>query len=133
MKILFVCHGNICRSPMAEYIMKYLDKDLIVESRATSREEIGNDMHSKTKEMLTKHNIPFNRHYARQITQEDYDNFDMIICFDDYNLYNLNRMFKETSKIKKLLEKDIDDPWYTGNFEKTFNDIYQGCLNIIRR
>ena len=132
MKILFVCHGNICRSPMAEYIMKYLDKDLIVESRATSREEIGNDMHPKAKEMLTKNNIPFNKHCAKQITQEDYDNFDMIICFDDYNLYNLNRMFKDTSKIKKLLDKDVDDPWYTGNFDKTFDEIYQGCLNILK-
>ena len=129
MKILFVCHGNICRSPMAEYILKSLTNDYI-ESRATSLEEIGNDIYPPVKEVLRKNSIPFSRHYAKQITREDYDNFDLIICFDDYNLRNLNRMFGN-NKIKKLLDKDIDDPWYTRDFVTCFSDIYEGCLKII--
>ena len=131
-RILFVFHGNICRSPMTEYIFKYLTKgQCIVESRATSREEIGNDIHPGTKEELTKHNIPFERHYAKQITLEDYHNFDIIICFDNYNLNNLKRMFKEdTSKIIKLLDYDIDDPWYTRDFDRTYKEIYAGCIKL---
>ena len=131
--ILFVCHGNICRSPMAEYIFKYLTKEKYkVESRATSTEEIGNDMHYKTKEQLIKHNIPFNRHKAKQITLDDYNNYDIIICFDNYNLNNLKRMFNGNKEIK-LLDNDIDDPWYTGDFDKTYNEIYYGCVGLISR
>ncbi len=114
---------------MAEYILKSLTNDYI-ESRATSLEEIGNDIYPPAKEVLRKNNIPFSRHYAKQITREDYDNFDLIICFDDYNLRNLNRMFGN-NKIKKLLDKDIDDPWYTRDFDTCFSDIYEGCLKII--
>ena len=131
-KVLFVCHGNICRSPMAEYILKYLTKDkYIIESRATSREEIGNDMHNGTKKQLNIHNIPYQRHYAKQISKNDYNNFDYIICFDDYNLRNLQNMFGPNPKIIKLLSANIDDPWYTGNFEKTYQDIYNGCINLL--
>lgn len=130
MKILFVCHGNICRSPMAEYILKSLTNEHIIESRATSLEEIGNDIYPPVKEVLKNHNIPFSRHYAKQITKEDYDNFDLIICFNDYNLRNLNRMFGN-NKIKKLLDSEIDDPWYTRNFEKAFQDIYKGCIILL--
>ena len=129
MKILFVCHGNICRSPMAEYIYKSLDKNSIIESRATSTEEIGNDIYPPVKEVLKNNNIPFNRHYASQITKEDYDNFDLIICFDEYNLDNLRRMFGNY-KIRKLLDRDIDDPWYTRDFNKAYQDIYEGCLKL---
>ena len=130
--ILFVCHGNICRSPMAEYILKsLLGDEYHIESRATSREEIGNDMHPKTKEMLNKHHVPFDRHYAKQITKEDYNNFDLIICFDDYNVFNLKRIINDDSKVIKLLNEDIEDPWYTGNFEKAYNEIYDGCVRLL--
>lgn len=130
MKILFVCHGNICRSPMAEFILKSLTDDY-VESRATSTEEIGNDIYPPVKEILRKNNIPFSKHSAKQITKKDYDNFDLIVCFDNYNLHNLNRMFTESDKIIKLLDHDIDDPWYTRDFETAYNDIYEGCLKLI--
>ena len=130
--IVFVCHGNICRSPMAEYLFKYISNGKYnVESRATSAEEIGNDMHQGTKNVLKKHNIPFSRHFAKQITSEDYNKFDLIIYFDDYNFYNLKRMFNDTSKIFKLLKNDIDDPWYTGDFDKAYDEINKGCIDLL--
>ena len=88
--ILFVCHGNICRSPMAEYIFKYISNNKYkVESRATSFEEIGNDIYPNAKKVLDNHNIPYVRHRAKQITVDDYNNFDVIVCFDEYNIKNL--------------------------------------------
>jgi len=117
---------------MAEYILKYLTKgDIIIESRATSSEEIGNDMHYKTKKQLIKHNIPYERHYAKQISIGDYNKFDVIVCFDDYNLKNLKDKFKDTSKIIKINDKNVDDPWYTGNFDKTYDEIYNGCIKLV--
>ena len=132
--ILFVCHGNICRSPMAEFILKKLvDNKCKIESRATSLEEIGNDIYPPVKEVLLKHNIPFDKHYASQITKEDYDSFDLVVCFDDYNVLNVKRLIGDDSKIIKLLDKDIEDPWYTGGFEKVYNEIYDGCNKLIKK
>ncbi len=138
-KILFVCHGNICRSPMAEYVMKYLckDEEVYISSCATSTEELGNDLYYKTKEILNIHNIPYNKHQARQITKQDYNNYDYIIVMDDYNLYNIRRVIIDdyAHKVYKLnnfvgTNKDVDDPWYTRDFETCYQEIYNGCLNL---
>ncbi len=131
-KIIFLCHGNICRSPMGEYIFKYLTGDKYeIESRATSVEEIGNDIYPPVKEILSKYNIPYNRHKARQITIDDYNNSNLIVCFDNYNIRNLNFITHDTSKVIKLLDKDIEDPWYTGNYDKVYHEIYDGCIKLL--
>ena len=138
-KVLFVCHGNICRSPMAEYIMKYLckDEEIYISSCATSTEEIGNDLYYKTKEILDVHHIPYGKHRARQITKQDYNSYDYIIVMDDYNLYNIRKFIIDdyAHKVYKLnnfvgSEKDVDDPWYTRNFETCYQEIYNGCLKL---
>lgn len=122
--ILFVCHGNICRSPMAEFIMKALirkagcEKAITVDSVAATTEEIGNDMYPPAKRMLTKKGIPFSPRRARLITASDYACADYILCMDEENL------------------AEVADPWYTGNFEETYEDILEGCealLKSIRR
>ncbi len=143
-KILFVCHGNICRSPMAEFILKKmvkdkgLEKDFLIESAATSTEEIGNDIHSGAKQKLTEKNIPFSKRRARRITKEDYDNFDFLIGMDVENLYYMQHEWNKDpdDKIKLLLsfankDKDIADPWYTHDFEPTFNEIMEGCNALL--
>ncbi len=140
-KVLFVCHGNICRSPMAEYIMKFLCKDdeIYISSCATSTEEIGNDLYYKTKEILDIHRIPYDRHKARQITKRDYNDYDYIIVMDDYNLYNIRRVIIDdfAHKVYKLtnfigLNKDVDDPWYTRDFETCYQEIYN-CCNALKK
>ncbi len=135
-RILFVCHGNICRSPMAEYIMKKIIKDhgddhIYVESKATSREEIGNDIYPYAKTKLREKGIPFDRHHARQVEASDYDRFDLIIGMDSYNIRNLERSFDDKyHKIRKLNTKDVSDPWYSGDFETAYQEIYDGCIRL---
>lgn len=139
-RILFVCHGNICRSPMAEFIMKKsvddagLSEKFLIRSAATSREEIGNDIHCGTKQKLREHGIPFEKRGAVQITFADYNKYDYIVGMDANNIRNMLRIFggDPENKICRLLEftgleRDVADPWYTGNFDAAYRDIAEGC------
>lgn len=138
-KILFICHGNICRSPLAEFVMKdFLNKrgagdSVYVESAATSREEIGNDIHRGTRRILEREGIPYTSRKARQVTKTDYENFDYLIIMDEENRRGLRRIIPcdPECKIFKLMEyagesRDVADPWYTGNFDVTYDDIKRG-------
>lgn len=131
-KILFVCHGNICRSVMAEYILKNKNKDIYCESAATSNEEIGNDIYPPAKRCLELHNIKYDKHHARRVTEEDYDAFDEIYVMDSNNMRNILRIINDKeNKIKKLCSFDIEDPWYTGDFETVYSQINEGIDNIL--
>ena len=141
LKILFVCHGNICRSPMAEFIMKALvrsrglENDYFIESAAVSSEETGNPIYPPAKRCLSQHGVPFdNAKRARQVTWADYDRFDRLICMDSSNLRLLRRVIPSDPecKIHLLMSytgvgRDVADPWYTGDFETSFQDILEGC------
>ena len=137
-KILFVCHGNICRSPMGEYVLK----DMVhrrgiadrfeIDSAAVSREEIGNPVYPPAKREMAKHGVPCDGHAARQVTMEDYLHFDRIYYMDRSNARFLARMLPaDPEKIRPLLDHDVADPWYTGNFSDTWNDIVAGCEAIL--
>ena len=140
-KILFICHGNICRSPMAEFVMKALvrsrglESDYHIESAAVSDEETGNPIYPPAKRCLTQHGVPFdNSKTARKITPADYARFDRIICMDASNLRLIRRIIPSDpeGKIHLLMSytgrsRDVADPWYTGDFETTFQDILEGC------
>lgn len=141
--ILFVCLGNICRSPMAEFIMKYLvsedgiSDNYYISSAATSDEEQGNGMHYGTRRVLTDKGIPFTEHYARKLSKDDYDKYDYIIGMDQNNIRDMLLFFggDPKNKISLLLSfagenRSVADPWYTGNFEKTYNDIFIGCKEL---
>lgn len=143
-KILFICHGNICRSPMAEFVFKYmlrkqgLGDKYQVDSAATSIEELGNNIHHGTRRKLNSVGIPVEDRHARQITKIDYDNYDLLIAMDENNVQNIRRIIPEDpkGKIHKLLDysslpRDIADPWYTGNFDITYEDIAEGCRALI--
>lgn len=143
-RILFVCHGNICRSPMAEYIMKYLahlygiDKEIYCESMATSSEELGNDIYPPVKKVLDEHNIPYEKHRARKINSDALSKFDLILGMDSYNISNLKRILGESNKIHKLSEfsgsnVDVDDPWYTREFENCYQEIYMHLDNLCKK
>ena len=137
-RILFVCHGNICRSPMAEYLLKYKlkklnkDNDIEVASAATSREEIGNSIHYGTKKILDRFNIDYSKKRASHITKDDVTHYDLIIGMDKYNINNLVRMFGNNTKFRLLNDKDIADPWYTLDFETTYKEIDKGLDNLIK-
>lgn len=138
-KILFICHGNICRSPMAEFLFKDLvskkgmQNEFIIESAATSTEEIGNGVHYGTKRILNSLGIDCKNKHARQMNKSDYLNFDYLIGMDDWNIHNILRIVGKDldNKVFKLLDftnlkRDIKDPWYTGNFNETYEDIMIG-------
>ena len=144
-KVLFVCHGNICRSPMAEFILKDMVsrrglQDLFfIASAATSREEIGNPVHYGTRRKLQEVGISTAGKYAVQLTREDYRKYDYLIGMDSWNLRNMQRIVgKDTAhKICRLLDfsdhpRDIADPWYTGDFEETYSDIMEGCTAFLK-
>ncbi|MBQ7278418.1 MAG: low molecular weight phosphotyrosine protein phosphatase [Clostridia bacterium] len=145
-KILFVCHGNICRSPMAEYVMKDLISRKGVEDRfevasaATSREELGNPVYPPARRKLMQHGITCDGHHARQITRADYDHYDHIIAMDQNNLWNLQRLLGPDTqhKIHLLLDyakrpgQEVADPWYTGDFEATWQDVTAGCEGLLQ-
>lgn len=145
-KILFICHGNICRSPMAEFVFLNLVKkagcesEFEIDSAATSREEIGNPVHPGTLRKLAEQGVPVRGHRARQMTRQDYQKYDYLIGMDAQNLRNMLRILggDPEGKVKLLLDftgnpRDIADPWYTGNFDATYEDIREGCEALLRK
>ena len=145
-KILFVCHGNICRSPMAEFVMKNLvnKKDMAdqfeIASAATSTEEIGNPIYPPAKRKLKEHGISCEGKTARQMTKKDYAYYDYIIAMDRLNLRNMTRFVGNDpdNKISLLMDftnhpGDVADPWYTGDFEATWNNVNEGCIGILKK
>lgn len=139
MKILFVCHGNICRSPMAEFVLKDmvkkagLEREFEIASAATSTEELGNPVHRGTQAKLRQVGIPCEKRYARQMTRGDYAEYDLIIGMDRYNMRNMQRITggDPEGKMRMLLSRDVADPWYTGNFEDTYRDVSEGCASLL--
>lgn len=143
--ILFICHGNICRSTMAEFYMKHivkqagLDHQIHIESAATSRDEIGNDTHYGTKAKLDEMGIPYTKRAARQVRKDDYDIFDYLVIMDDNNARNLQRIIGDDvdHKVHKALtfigeNRDVRDPWYTGDFDETYEDVSRSCDALLK-
>lgn len=137
-KILFICHGNICRSPMAEYIAKNIFKNnAIIASRATSYEEIGNDIYPPIKRVLNENNVPYTHHQATHLEKNDCDYYDLLICMDDYNVSNTKKIaginnYSKIHKLKKYINSydDVSDPWYTRDFNKCYKEINECIINL---
>lgn len=145
-KILFVCHGNICRSPMAQYIFQYLvdsagrHDDFYIDSAAVSSEEIGNDIYPGAKRILDKYHIPYSRHRARRMDRDDYDKYDYIIGMDQSNLSRILYCVDSDPKGKCSLlldwtdsPRNIKDPWYSDDFEGAYEDILMGCKALLEK
>ena len=137
-KILFICHGNICRSPMAEFVMKDLvnkagrSQEFHIASAAASREEIGNPIYPPARQELMKHGVACDGHAAHQITRQELEEYDLIYYMDGQNARYLRRLFGEdAAKCQPLLSHDVADPWYTGDFVATWNDVLEGCSRIL--
>ena len=143
-RILFVCHGNICRSPMAEFVMKHLvskaglDGEFLIESAATSTEEIGNEVYPPARRKLAEHGIGCKGKRARQMTARDYQRFDLLIGMDQWNIRNMTRICggDPEGKIRMLMDYtsrpgDVADPWYTDNFDATWRDVLEGCQALL--
>lgn len=138
MNIIFVCLGNICRSPMAEFVMKDMLRKagisgVEVLSRATSDEEEGNGVHYGTRKILEKYSIPYERRFATVITKSEYKWADLVVCMEDSNVRNLKWVVGEDGKTVKLLDRNVADPYYTGNFETTYRDIVEGCEKLLEK
>ena len=144
-KILFVCHGNICRSPMAEFVMKDLvrkaglEDRFLIASKAARRDELGNDTHYGTKAKLRQMGVPFAKRRATLLDRSDYEAYDYLIGMDEENMRDMLRLFggDPNGKIYKLLRfadenRDVADPWYTGNFDETYEDVLKGCTALLR-
>ena len=137
-KVLFVCHGNICRSPMAEFVMKDLaakagrSGEFHIASAAVSREEIGNPVYPPARAELKKHGIACDGHAAHQITRRELEDYELIYYMDASNGRYLRRLFgDDAAKCRPLLDRDVADPWYTGDFSRTYTDILEGCRRIL--
>ena len=144
MKILFVCHGNICRSPMAEFVMKDMlakagRDDVVVESAALHTDELGNDVHYGTRRELSRHGIPFSPRRAWLLSPDRLRGYDLVVGMDGANMRDLRRLARpeDAPKLRKLLDfagmdRDVADPWYTGDFEATYADVVAGCSALLK-
>ena len=145
-KIMFVCHGNICRSPMAELVFKRmvsnegLSSEFVIESSATSTEEIGNPVYPPARRELMSHGISSDGKYAVQLSRSDYEKYDLFIGMDSANIRNMHRIFgaDPDAKISKLLDftdrgGNVADPWYTGDFKATYRDVCDGCTALLNK
>ena len=136
-KVLFVCHGNICRSPMAEFVLKDMVKNagvadrFVIDSVAVSREELGNPVYPPARRELASHGIRCDGHRARQISRADVDHYDYIYYMDSSNARYLARLFPGETKFQQFLSRNVADPWYTGDFTQTWLDIEEGCKRIL--